>query len=43
MTVSGQELIFKADEVALNGTLDDGVFTLPDEIRKLLPEESPVQ
>ena len=43
MTVSGQELIFKADEVALNGALDDGVFTLPDEIRKLLPEESPVQ
>ena len=35
MQVSGQELRFTADEVALNAALDDTVFELPEEIRNL--------
>lgn len=35
MAVSGQELLFKADEVALNDPIDDSVFTLPEEIRQI--------
>ena len=35
MSVSGQDLLFKADEVALNTVVDESVFDLPDEIRIL--------
>jgi hypothetical protein len=39
MAVSGQELLFKADEVALNAPIDDAVFELPEEIRKIAVAE----
>jgi hypothetical protein len=35
MEVSGQQLLFTAGEVALNSSLDDSVFEVPDEIRGL--------
>ena len=35
MEVSGQEIIFKADEVRLNAPINEGLFELPDEIRTL--------
>jgi hypothetical protein len=37
MQVSGQELLFNADQVALNSSIDDSVFELPGEIRGLKP------
>jgi len=35
MTISGQEMVFHADEVALNSPIDEAVFQLPEEIQQL--------
>ena len=35
VAASGQELLFRADEVALNDPIDKTVFELPEEIRRL--------
>ena len=35
MTMSGQEMVFHADEVALNSPIDEAVFQLPEEIQQL--------
>ena len=35
VTASGQDTVFAADEVKLNGPVDDAVFALPPEIRDL--------
>jgi hypothetical protein len=35
MVVSGQEILFTADEVELNASVDGGIFELPAEIRSL--------
>ncbi len=43
MAVSGQELLFTADDVQLNSRLDDTVFDLPDEIRKLAADDPAAQ
>ncbi len=38
VNASGQDLLFHADDVDLNGQIDGAVFQLPDEIRKLAAE-----
>jgi len=35
MTISGQEMLFHADDVALNGPIDETVFQLPDNVRQI--------
>jgi hypothetical protein len=40
MRVSGQEMLFTADEVSLNSSIDDSVFELPEEIRSLKTAEA---
>jgi hypothetical protein len=40
MLVSGQEMVFRADEVSLNSALDEAVFDLPDDVRRLRTEET---
>ena len=35
MTISGQEMLFHADDVALNGPIDETVFQLPDDVRQI--------
>jgi hypothetical protein len=35
MDIAGQELLFKADDVELNAPVDETVFEVPDEIRKI--------
>ena len=35
VAASGQDLLFRADEVALNAEIDPAVFELPEEIRRL--------
>jgi hypothetical protein len=40
MLVSGQEMIFRADQVTLNSPLDESTFELPEDIRRLRAEDS---
>ena len=35
MLVSGQELIFRADQVTLNSPLDESAFEIPEDVRRL--------
>jgi hypothetical protein len=40
ISAAGQEILFHADEVALNAAVDTGMFELPEEVRKLAEAHS---